>query len=246
MNRVLAWFSCGAASAVAAKMAIEKYGSACEVVYCDTLATEHEDNQRFFTDVERWLGRAITVIRSSKYATVDEVFERRRYMAGVAGAICTTEQKKVPRLAFQRESDTHVFGFTVEEQNRATDFETNNPGLTVEWLLIDGFVRKIDCHRIIKAAGIAAPAMYGLGFDHNNCLGCVKSQSPGYWNRTRRLFPEVFARRVAQSRLLGVRLVKLGGERIFLDELPIDADAPDDAIDCGPACQTPLDFGGAR
>ena len=32
MNRVVVWFSCGAASAVAASMAVAKYGAACEVV----------------------------------------------------------------------------------------------------------------------------------------------------------------------------------------------------------------------
>jgi PP-loop superfamily ATP-utilizing enzyme len=41
MKRVLVWFSCGAASAVAAKLAVEKYGDQCEVLYCDTLAYEH-------------------------------------------------------------------------------------------------------------------------------------------------------------------------------------------------------------
>lgn len=74
MSRHIAWFSCGAASAVAAKLAVEKYGSKCEVVYCDTLASEHPDNRRFFADVERWLGRPIRVIRSDKYATIDDVF----------------------------------------------------------------------------------------------------------------------------------------------------------------------------
>lgn len=245
MSRVLAWFSCGTASAVAAKMTVEKYGPRAEVVYCDTLATEHADNARFFTDVERWLGRSITVIRSAKYGTIDDVFEKRRYMAGVSGAICTTQMKKIPREAFQRESDTHVFGYTVEEGRRADDFEEGNPALVVEWPLIDGFIRKADCHRIIRNAGIAAPAMYALGFEHNNCLGCVKATSPGYWNRIRRLFPDVFARRASQSRLLGVRLVRVKDVRIFLDELPPEADAPDDAIDCGPVCQTSLGLGGA-
>jgi hypothetical protein len=56
-RRRLVWFSCGAASAVAAKLAVEKYEDACEVVYCDTMATEHPDNQRFFNDVERWIGQ---------------------------------------------------------------------------------------------------------------------------------------------------------------------------------------------
>jgi len=36
----------------------------------------------------------------------------------------------------------------------------------------------------------------------------------------RRDFPEVFQRRCEQSRELNVRLTRLHGERIFLDELP--------------------------
>jgi hypothetical protein len=93
---------------------------------------------------------------------------------------------------------------------------------------------------MVAEAGIAPPAMYGLGFDHNNCIGCVKATSPGYWNRTREHFPEVFARRCRQSRLIGARLVRIAGERRFLDELPPEEDAPDDDIECGPGCQMPL------
>ena len=65
-SRVLAWFSCGDASAVAAKLAVEKYGDRCEVLYCDTFAYEHPDNRRFFDDVQRWIGREIKVLRSEK------------------------------------------------------------------------------------------------------------------------------------------------------------------------------------
>lgn len=238
MRRVV-WFSCGAASAVAAKLGTERYGSACEVVYCDTLATEHPDNARFMTDVERWIGRKVTVIRSDRYATVDEVFERTRYMAGIAGARCTTEMKKLPREAWQRESDTHVFGYTADEYKRAVTFEENNPALCVEWLLIEAHITKAMCLARLQEAGIILPVMYSLGFDHNNCIGCPKATSPGYWNRTRSLFPEAFERRARQSREIGARLVRIKGVRRFLDELPPDADAPDDDIECGPVCQTP-------
>lgn len=238
--RHLIWFSCGAASAVAAKLGVGAYGSRCEIVYCDTMATEHPDNRRFFEDVERWIGRPITVIRSAKYATIDEVFERTKYMAGIAGARCTTELKKLPREAFQHPDDVHVFGYTAEEGKRAVDFEERNPSLRVDWILIEQNINKDRCLSILSAAGIALPMMYGLGFDHNNCLGCVKSTSAGYWNRTRREFPDVFERRARQSRAIGARLVRVAGERVFLDQLPLDADAPDDAIECGPVCQMPL------
>jgi len=240
-KRRLVWFSCGAASAVAAKIAVDEYGAGCEVIYCDTMATEHPDNARFFADVERWIGRSITVIRSDKYPSVDAVFERTRYMSGVKGARCTVEMKKLPREAFQRTDDIHVFGYTSDEQKRADSFENQNPALFVEWLLIDRGVSKGDCLIALQEAGIALPAMYALGFDHNNCIGCVKATSPGYWNRIRRLFPEDFERRAKQSRLLGVRLARVNNVRIFLDMLPPEADAPDDAIDCGPVCQVPGD-----
>ena len=235
--RVLAWFSCGAASAVAAKLALAEYGDACTVVYCDTMATEHPDNRRFFDDCERWFGRTITVIRSEKYATIDDVFERTRYMAGIGGARCTTELKKLPREAFQRETDTHAFGFTSDEQKRATAFEERNPALHVVWPLIERGVSKADCYDYLAAAGIALPKLYALGFDHNNCIGCVKATSPGYWNRVRRHFPDVFNRRATQSRAIGARLVRVKGERVFLDVLPPDADGPDDDIECGPGAR---------
>jgi hypothetical protein len=159
--------------------------------------------------------------------------------------------KKLPREAYQRPDDIHLFGYTFDksEIKRAEKFEAANPSLHVEWILIDTETTKEDCLTSLALANIDSPVMYSLGFDHNNCLACVKSSSPGYWNRTRRLFPEVFARRAKQSRLLGVKLVRLREEtdadgkrhniRCFLDELPPDADAPDDDIDCGPVCQVP-------
>lgn len=239
MSRIVVWFSCGAASAMAAKLAVLKYRSRCTVVYCDTLASEHPDNARFFRDVERWIGSPIEVIRSPTYTDIDDVFQRTRYMAGIAGARCTTELKKLPRVAFQRYTDTHIFGYTVEETKRAAAFEAANPALDVEWLLIDLGVTKQTCKDALTEAGIAMPALYGLGFEHNNCIGCPKATSAGYWNRVRALFPDVFSRRARQSRLIGARLVRVAGKRIFLDELPEDAHAPDDDIECGPVCQTP-------
>lgn len=238
MSRVLVWYSDGAASAVAAKLALDKYGDRVDVVKCDTTADEHPDNMRFRRDVEAWLGVTVTLIGSDEYATVDDVFERTRYMAGIAGARCTTELKKLPRWSYQRPDDVHVFGYTADEWRRIERFEQNNPELTCAWVLRDAFVRKVDCHRMLREAGIEPPAMYGLGFEHNNCLGCVKATSPGYWNRTRQHFPEAFARRAAQSREIGARLVRVDGERVFLDELDpnVGLDESDGEIECGPFC----------
>jgi PP-loop superfamily ATP-utilizing enzyme len=239
LPRIIVWYSDGAASAVAAKLARDKYGDRAMIVKCDTTADEHPDNLRFRKEVERWIGATVSLIQSDKFSTIDDVFEKTRYMAGIAGARCTTELKKLVRQRFERPDDIHIFGYTSDEHRRALRFQANNPELSCEWILADSFIRKQDCHRMLREAGISQPVMYSLGFEHNNCIGCVKATSPGYWNRTRREFPEAFARRALQSRDIGARLVRVRNERIFLDELGASEglDQPDGQIECGPFCE---------
>jgi 3'-phosphoadenosine 5'-phosphosulfate sulfotransferase (PAPS reductase)/FAD synthetase len=248
VSRVLAWFSCGDASAVAAKMAVEKYGDRCEVLYCDTFAYEHPDNRRFFSDVERWLGQEIKILRSTEYRDIFDVFERTRWLVGPSGARCTTELKKKVRRSYEQPYDVHVFGFTSEETKRVERFWAENPDLFAEFPLAVAGVTKRECHACVREAGIEIPAMYRLGYKNNNCIGCVKGQS-GYWNKIRRDFPDAFTRMAVMERELdaaickreGVRDGKRWRERVFLDELPPDAgryaDEPD--IECGVLCIHP-------
>ena len=86
---MLCWFSCGAASAVASKEALNRFKDEYDVIVvnCDTRPSEHPDNYRFSADCEKWFGQPIVYLRSSKYETVDEVFEKTRYMSGVAGGM---------------------------------------------------------------------------------------------------------------------------------------------------------------
>lgn len=241
-QRVIVWISFGAASAVAAKLALEKYGPATvTLVYCDTSASEHSDNVRFSRELEKWLGKPILGIRNLQFRTVDEVFSQHRYMSGPKGARCTVEMKKKPRFAFALPDDVHVFGFTADEKRRITDFEQRNPELRLSWILRDQNIGKQGCYRILSDAGIDLPLMYLLGFDNNNCLGCVKATSPWYWDMIRHHFPEVFKRRCEQSRAIGCRLVEYQGKRIFLDELPYGPFKKygKESISCGPECGIP-------
>jgi hypothetical protein len=244
-GRVVVWFSCGAASALAAKLAVIIYGADdpnLHIVYCDVFASEHPDNRRFFKDVQRWIGKEIEVIRSKKYVTIEDSFEsstwKGGYMSGPAGAQCTREMKKVPRQDYQLPNDLHIFGLTADEESRIVRFEKNNPDLECRWILREDGWTKDQCYGILKWEGIELPAMYGLGFDHNNCPCCVKATSATYWDQCRRIFPEIFQRRAEQSRRIGCRLVKYHGKRIFLDELPdpITDKRPQEDIECGVFC----------
>lgn len=238
-GRVLVWFSCGAASAVAAKIAVDIYGQQydLEVLYCDTLKYEHPDNRRFMSDVSNWIGRDIKIIKSSRFADIFDVFMRMRFLNGPNGAPCTTQLKKNVRKEYQQPEDLHIFGFTSDEQDRIESFEDDNHSLRLRWILRDNGVTKKECFRILTKAGIALPAMYRLGYKNNNCIGCVKGGA-GYWNKIRRDFPEAFCRMARLERELNYALCRVNGQPCFLDELPENAgrygSEPD--IECGPQC----------
>ena len=93
-GRVLCWFSCGAASAVAAKLATDIYGDRCKVIYCDTSSDEHEDNQRFLKDVESWIGKPIICLKSQQYEDRWDVYRKTKFLVSHRGARCTVELKK--------------------------------------------------------------------------------------------------------------------------------------------------------
>lgn len=92
--KIICRFSCGAASAVATKLAIEKYGDV-HIYYNDT-GSEHEDNVRFRLECEKWFGQPVHVLKSEKFANIWEVFEKRRFLSSPKGAPCTSEMKKIP------------------------------------------------------------------------------------------------------------------------------------------------------
>ena len=242
-RRVIVWFSCGAASAAMLKLLAPVKPVA---VYCDTRANESQDNTRFLEDVENWTGVPITIIGSEEYKTCEEVWEDRQYMSGISGAPCTVELKKRPRWQFQTPMDVHCFGLSLDEtmpdckrpqNDRIRRMENDNPELNLSWPLRDAGILKRHCLQMVSESGIELPEMYQQGFDNNNCKGCVKATSPHYWNLTRKYYPEVFAARAKQSRAIGCRLARYKGERIFLDELPANAnEVVKEDLSCGPQC----------
>ena len=243
MSRVLVSFSCGAASAVAAKLAVDKYGDRVEIIYCDTLKYEHPDNIRFLNDVSAWVGKPIKIISSPKYEDIFDVFEKTGWLVGNAGARCTLELKRKPRKDYSKDDDTHVFGLTVDEAERIANFEDSND-IHVDWVLSNAGVTKKDCYHILQEAGIKIPEMYKLGYNNNNCIGCVKG-GQGYWNKIRVDFPEAFGRMAKLERKLNVAINKdrRGGKRkrLFLDELDPEAGrgVPLPDIECGVMCVRP-------
>ena len=243
---IAVWFSCGAASAVAAKLTLEEYGQTHDVrIVNNPVVNEHPDNLRFLKDVEKWLGVTIEFATNEKYPACDirEVFAKHKIMSMRTGyAPCTHQLKKEARQQWEKRNypNWHVLGFTVEEINRFNRFVKGERENTLP-ILIKAGITKERCFEIIQEAGIRLPEIYNLGYPNANCIGCVKATSPTYWNHVRQTFPDIFAQRAKQSREIGCRLTRYKGNRIFLDELPADAKGNKmknlKNIECGIFCE---------
>lgn len=237
MSRVISWFSCGAASAVATILAAVKYGQ-IEAVYC-RVREEHEDNLRFMDDFTRVTGIPVKVIMDERsQGSIYNIFLKRGYIKNQYGAPCTMILKKDMRKSYQRPDDIQVFGYTVEEQDRADRFIDGNNDVNEDFILMSNGITKQDCYEYLIKLGLDLPVMYKLGYSNNNCVGCVKG-GMGYWNKIRKDFPEQFQKMAKVERIIGHAINKDKNGSVYLDELaPNRGRFKDDAPgDCGFTCE---------
>jgi hypothetical protein len=223
-RRVVAHFSCGAASAVATKMAIAKYGKDRVVIFNAFIVEEDADNRRFLGDCETWFDHPVTVLRDTKYgASAREVWRRERYMNGPFGASCSTRLKREVIEAACMSDDLHVMGFTIDEKNpeRVKRFL----GVGGICPLVEANLRHADCRAMIERAGLILPRRYAQGYGNANCVGCCKGGEK-YWRKTRIDSPNDFAEVVQIQKEIGPGAYffrnRQTGERWPLDQLPID------------------------
>lgn len=247
-ERILCWFSCGAASAVATKLAIaDNAGELPLVIAYVEVIEEHTDNKRFLLECQDWFGQEIIILGNDEYnRSVREVFHRSSFLKGPHGAPCTSILKKRVRQEFEHTTDHQVFGYTAEEQRRVDRFIDANNDINLWVPLVDRGLMKPDVLAMIENAGIELPEMYKLGYRNNNCIGCVKGEA-GYWNKIRHDFPKTFEWMAQQEERIGATVCKIEWtengarklKRLSLRELPPDAgnypDEPD--IQCGIFCQ---------
>ena len=242
--RIVVQFSCGAASACAAKLAIDRFGDRVHVINA-FVADEDADNRRFLADCERWLGRSIVVLRDTKYgASAAEVWKRRRFIVGRNGAPCSKALKRDVLNAYDRPGDIIVLGYTADPRDAARfDRYIDANADRRPWApLIDADMTKTDCFAMIHDAGIKLPRMYRLGYPNANCPKCPRG-GMGYWNRIRVDFPENFEEVASIQDILGPgsyffrdRKTK---ERISLRMLDPNAGRfePVESFECGAVCE---------
>ena len=232
------WMSAGVSSFIAGYLVRETVD---EFIYID-IADQHPDSLRFIKDCEKALGKPIKILRSSEYDSVEEAIRSAGVIRMVSGfAPCTAWLKKRVRKQWELEhSDyeiTYVWGFDLNEKRRAENVSDTMSEFNHEFPLIDNNLLKQDCHAIAAKLGIKRPVMYDMGYNNNNCIGCIKG-GMGYWNKIRVDFPEVFESRAKLERDIGASCIN----GCFLDELDPSRGRMSDEImqDCGIFCELAL------
>lgn len=252
MSRIVSWFSNGAASAVATKLAILSSENPVTIYNCEIIE-EHPDNRRFLRDCEEWFGQEIIKVGSDEYErSTDKVFRETRWLVGPKGARCTSELKKAVRWEYGEVDDVVVMGFTKDEQHRVDRLKKTEPFLNMWPILIEKQISKDDCFSILRKAGIELPEMYKLGYKNNNCIGCVKG-GMGYWNKIKKDFPWRFKEMAQIERELNVAICKTyekdpvtgksTRKRVFLDELKEDRGnySREESSECGFFCNLAME-----
>lgn len=226
------WMSAGVSSFIAGYLA----GNIDEWIYID-IADQHPDSRRFISDCEAVVGKMVTIL-TPEYGDVDTACRIGGFInRPQVGAYCTKYLKKRVRKQWEYEHQdfeiTYIWGFDARETRRAERMIEAYPQFHHEFPLIDKGLSKNECHALLHDLGIERPVMYDLGYPNNNCIGCVKG-GMGYWNKIRKDFPDVFAKRAKLERDLGSSCIN----GIFLDELDPNRGRMEQEIfpECGIMC----------
>lgn len=213
--KTISWFSAGVSSAVATKLAIENID---HIIYIH-IDDHHPDSLRFVRECAWWFKKSIEIMQSP-YKCVENALlgaGGRGYVNGPAGAPCTRFLKRRVRREWeikQKDKIAYIWGMDVSEAHRVNRLRVAMPECSHKFPLIDGNITKEQAHGMLKASGIKRPKMYDLGYNNNNCIGCVKG-GMGYWNKIRIDFPDVFTSRAKLERRIRGTCIK----GVYLDEL---------------------------
>lgn len=231
------WISAGVSSFIAGYLERETID---KFIYID-VADQHPDSMRFIKDCEKVLGKEVEILKSP-YGSVENATRAGGVITLPSGfATCTNWLKKRVRKQWEdehRQYDiTYVWGMDIDEKDRAERLKETMCDVTHCFPLIDRNISKQEAHGICAELGVSRPVMYDLGYNNNNCIGCVKG-GMGYWNKIRVDFPEVFESRAKLERDIGHSILK----GCYLDELEPNRGRMSEEIptDCNIFCQLNL------
>lgn len=189
------FYSGGIASWATARRVIERHGTAgLTLLFTDTMS-EDEDLYRFLDETSERLGVPVTRIADGR--DIWEVFRDTRMLGNTRADPCSRILKReLARKWIAEHAPDAVlyFGIDWTEVHRLERIRWAWAPWTVEAPMTEPPYRlRAEMIAELEGDGIAAPRLYRLGFEHNNCGGgCVKAGVSHFTNLLR-VWPERYA-----------------------------------------------------
>lgn len=192
-------FSGGLASAYVAYMISEEFGKTNCILLNHNTHVEHPDTAEFKNDVCNFLG--MDVIEVSKGLDLWDLIVKQKCLPSLWIPFCTRILKQEQGLKFiktLKEKFILYNGFGVHEGHRLSGSikACSAKGITVKSPLQEQNISDLRVMEIIRDEWrIKIPALYGQGFEHNNCIPCFKGGKE-HFKRVCQYYPESFEKAI--------------------------------------------------
>ena len=189
-------YSGGVCSFMAAKRAVERFGSqSVTLLFCDT-GEEDADLYRFLRQSAAFLGCELIELR--RLGGMDALIDEHCAIPSPRMAFCTRELKielADKWMAENATSDTiRVYGMDWTEINRVEGLKERLGDCVWCPMTEKPYLSKAQMIEDIRSVGLTPSRAYAEGFQHDNCGGgCVKAGLAA-WAHTLRMRPEVYAK----------------------------------------------------
>jgi 3'-phosphoadenosine 5'-phosphosulfate sulfotransferase (PAPS reductase)/FAD synthetase len=198
-------FSGGKGSWAAARVLVESGVSPSDMtlLFTDTNG-EHPDLYRFLTEAAEDIGAELVWIDNDGQ-TIWDVFRKARMIGNTRLSVCSRILKQKPArdwLDANRDPETTkvVVGIDWTESHRLAAISFNyQPFQVVAPLTEPGAWSKDRVDAELAKAGIEQPALYAMGFPHNNCAGACVRGGQGQWVNLLETNPERYAQEEAEE-----------------------------------------------
>ena len=198
MQRIICTLSGGKSSAFATQLAIREYGAVNCILYFNDTGWEHPDLYRFLDDLSAYFGIPIT--NDSDGRNPETLFFDQGMLANSRVPFCSSVLKAQRLQRFVQDGDTLIFGISHSEAHRAVRIARvydelamrKRIKLNVHFPLMTHNITGDEIDNWFSEIGIELPALYRMGFKHNNCGGgCVRS-GKAQWLHLLRVDPATY------------------------------------------------------
>jgi hypothetical protein len=159
------------------------------ILYFNDTKWEHPDLYRYLKDVSEYLGIPIT--EDSDGRDVSQLARDEHALPNNRMPFCSARLKANRLQKYAKPGDVLYFGIGIHEVHRAGRIRTiyTQLGMDTRFPLIE---QNLDAKAIMANTGIIRPAMYAMGFEHNNCSGGCVRQGAKQWRHLLRVMPEIY------------------------------------------------------